>query len=156
MVYIKYNYKGGVIKMGKRPKMAKVPRLPESTCEEFARILEGTILVSTNDLCQVARTRDLTVTIMGRLTMSPMVINAFFSFESVDAEGETLNLGVTPLLPEEVNPFISALRKCGITVAALQSPWLFAQPQLMYINFQSIDEPLEFARKVARAFDAIE
>jgi hypothetical protein len=43
--------------MGKHPRMAKVPRLPESTCEEFAEILEGTILVSTNDLCQVSRTR---------------------------------------------------------------------------------------------------
>jgi hypothetical protein len=142
--------------MGKHPNVEKFSKLPESTCEEFAEILEGTILVSTNDLCQVSRTRDLTVTIMGRLTMSPMVIHAFFSFESADAEGETLNLGVTALLQEEVNPFISVLRKCGITVAALQSPWLFAQPRLMYINFQSIDEPLDFARKVAKAFDAIE
>jgi hypothetical protein len=50
-------YIGGIIKMGKHPRMAKVPRLPESTCEEFAEILEGTILVSTNDLCQVSRTR---------------------------------------------------------------------------------------------------
>lgn len=125
-------------------------------CEEFAEILEGTILTSTGNLCVVSRTRNLAVTIMGRPTISPLVINALFSFESPDAAGETLNLGETVILPEELNPFISVLRKCGITVTAFHNHWLFEQPRLMYIHFQSIDEPLDFARKVAKAFDAIE
>jgi hypothetical protein len=60
-------------------------------------------------------------------------------------------LGETVILPEEVNEFMTILRRNRIIVTALHNHWLFEEPRLMYIHFESVDEPLEFARKVAEA-----
>lgn len=134
----------------------KKPCPPASTCQRFAKILGGEILTSTPNLCVVSRMRHIPATILGRPTTSPLVLNALFSFESRDAAGQTLNLGETVILQEEINRFISVLRKCDILVTALHNHWLFEQPRLMYIHFESIDEPLDFARKVAKAFEILE
>jgi len=83
-------------------------------------------------------------------------IAPLFSFEDMDCEGRTLNLGETVILQEEINPFITALREQGIIVTALHNHWLFEKPRLFYIHFESIDKPLAFARKVARAFEVFE
>ncbi|WP_133628850.1 DUF1259 domain-containing protein [Fonticella tunisiensis] len=125
-------------------------------CNRFARILEGRVLESRDGLCVVARRRNLSVEIAGRPTQSPLVLDALFSFESMDTLGRTLNLGETVILQEEINRFIRALQRQGILVTALHNHWLFETPRLMYIHFFSIDEPLSFARKVARAFRLLE
>lgn len=125
-------------------------------CESFADILQGTILASDNNLCVVMRMRDINATIAGRTTVSPLSLAAMFSFESADQQGNTLNLGETVILPDEINPFISALRAQGIEVTALHNHWLFDHPRLMYIHFLSIENPLRFAEKVARAFKVLE
>ncbi|EDU37409.1 hypothetical protein CLOSPO_03578 [Clostridium sporogenes ATCC 15579] len=78
-----------------------------------------------------------------------------FSFESPDNQGRTLNLGETVILQEEINRFISILRENGILVTALHNHWLFDEPRLMYIHFESIDRPLNFARKVAEALKVL-
>ncbi|KNF08930.1 hypothetical protein CLPU_5c02370 [Gottschalkia purinilytica] len=127
-----------------------------SLCRKFARILESEILESTDGLCVVTRMRNIKVTIAGRPTRSPLVLNALFSFESMDCKGKTLNLGETVILQEEINPFISELREQGIKVTALHNHWLFDKPRLFYIHFFSIDDPLTFAKKVARAFEILE
>ncbi|WP_226375461.1 DUF1259 domain-containing protein [Effusibacillus dendaii] len=36
-------------------------------------------------------------------------------------------------------------------VTAFHDHWLFDSPRLMFIHFESIDRPLSFARKAARA-----
>lgn len=123
-------------------------------CERFAAILESVILPA--PVCTVTRTRNISVTILGRPTISPLVINALFSFESPDAQGNTLNLGETVILQEEINPFILILRLLGIQVTALHNHWLFEDPRLFYIHFLSIENPLVFARKVAFAFRILE
>ncbi|MBU5674927.1 DUF1259 domain-containing protein [Alkaliphilus sp. MSJ-5] len=125
-------------------------------CQQFADILESQILVSQGDLCAVTRARNLRPEIAGRPTRSPLVINALFSFESPDAQGNTLNLGETVILQEEINPFISALRALGIEVTALHNHWLFDEPRLFYIHFLSIEDPIIFAIKVAIAFRLLE
>lgn len=56
---------------------------------------------------------------------------------------------------EEINPFISILRSHGIGITSLHNHWLFDCPRLMYIYFESIDFPLEFARKVADALKVL-
>jgi hypothetical protein len=112
------------------------------SCEEFARILGATILESQDGLCAVTRTRNLNIEIAGRPTKSPLVLAALFSFEDMDARGRTLNLGETVILPEEINPFISALRQQGIEVTALHNHWLFDKPRTMYIHFFSIEPRL--------------
>ncbi|HYF82623.1 MAG TPA: DUF1259 domain-containing protein [Clostridia bacterium] len=125
-------------------------------CQEFADILESTILESTEELCAVTRVRNIDVEIADRETHSPLVLNALFSFEDMDREGNTLNLGETVILQNEINPFITALRERDIFVTALHNHWLFDRPRLFYIHFLSVEEPLVFAEKVAEAFQLLE
>jgi len=125
-------------------------------CELFANILNSSVLISQEDLCVATRTRDIAVTIKGRVSRSPLVLPAFFSFESMDAEGNTLNLGETVILEDEINPFMSALRALGIEVTALHNHWLFEEPRLFYMHFLSVEDPIIFASKVAVAFQLLD
>ena len=120
-------------------------------CNEFARILGAEILSTAEGACTVTFMRNINAEILGRRTRSPLALSALFSFESPDNQGRTLNLGETVILQDEINDFISILRKKGILVTALHNHWLFEDPRLMYIHFESIDQPLDFARKVAEA-----
>ena len=124
-------------------------------CNDFARILGAEILTSTNDLCVVTFLRNIPAEILRRETNSPLALAALFSFESADREGRTLNLGETVILQEEINPFITILREHDILVTALHNHWLFDQPRLMFIHFESVDKPLAFARKVADALEVL-
>ena len=76
-----------------------------------------------------------------------MFIPQAFSFENMDREGKALCLGETVILQEEINPFMSILRKHGIIVTALHNHWLFDKPRLMYMHFESIDEPNRICQK---------
>jgi len=125
------------------------------TCAEFADILGAEILSTADNVCTVTFMRDIDAEILGRPTHSPLALAALFSFESPDNQGRTLNLGETVILQEEINRFISILRENGILVTALHNHWLFDEPRLMYIHFESIDRPLNFARKVAEALKVL-
>jgi len=125
---------------------------PSPLCRQFAQILGGTAEV-VNGVCTVTRIRNnLRPLIKGKRTRSILAIAAFFSFEDLDRHGNALNLGETVILQEEINPFISALRAQGIKVTALHNHWLFDDPRLMFIHFESVEPPLSFAMKSANAF----
>ncbi|MCI1695591.1 DUF1259 domain-containing protein [Aneurinibacillus aneurinilyticus] len=127
---------------------------PGPLCRRFARILGGTAEI-VNGVCTVTRIRKINVTIQGRRSRSPLTLAALFSFESRDSRGRALNLGETVILQREINPFITELRKRGIEVTALHNHWLFDDPRIMYIHFQSIENSIVFARKVAEAFKVL-
>lgn len=91
----------------------------------------------------VIRTRNLRVNILGRPSRSGLTLAAMFSYESQDAQGRTLNLGETVILSEEIPKFMSILRQHGIIVTALHNHWLYEQPRLMYIHFESVGLPLD-------------
>lgn len=115
-----------------------------SSCERLARIIGGTAQVS-NGVCVVSRLRNINASILNRRTRSPLALPFALSFEN-QQNGRTLNLGETVILQKEINPFISALRERGIIVTALHNHWLFDEPRLMYIHWEKIDNPFEFAR----------
>ncbi|MEE6450512.1 DUF1259 domain-containing protein [Gottfriedia acidiceleris] len=121
-------------------------------CNEFAEILGGQGMVTPEGVCLVQKFRNIRFSILGRRTHSPLVNPQFFSFEDVDSKGNALNLGETVLLQEEVNPLLTELRKRNIIVTAVHNHWLFEEPRAMYMHFESIEPPLEFARKVKEAF----
>lgn len=121
-------------------------------CNEFARILGGSGMVTPEGVCLVQKFRNINFTILGRPTRSPLVNPQFFTFEDVDSRGNALNLGETVLLQEEVNPLLTELRKRNIIVTAVHNHWLFEEPRAMYMHFESIEPPLEFAKKVREAF----
>ncbi|MFB9761431.1 DUF1259 domain-containing protein [Ectobacillus funiculus] len=121
-------------------------------CDEFARILDGSGMVTPQGVCLVQKFRNINFTILGRRTESPLVNPQFFSFEGLDNRGNALNLGETVLLQEEVNPLLTELRKKNIIVTALHNHWLFEEPRAMYMHFESVEPPLVFAKKVREAF----
>lgn len=128
---------------------------PSELCEKFARILDSTPAVI-NGVCTATRSRtNIRPTVLGRPAESFMFVPQAYSFENMDRKGRALCLGETVLLEEEVNPFMTRLREFGIKVTALHNHWMFEQPRLMYMHFQSIDQPLEFARKVRKANEVL-
>ena len=124
-------------------------------CREFSRILEGDGSLDENGVCLVQRFRNIDFKILGRRTNSPLVNPQFFSFENIDREGNSLNLGETVLLQEEINPLLTELRKRDIIVTAIHNHWLFDEPRAMYMHFESVEPPLQFARKVREAFKVL-
>ncbi len=125
-------------------------------CEEFAGILGADSQQIVNGVCVATRIRnELKAFILDRSTNSPLAIAALFSFEDLDNKGEALNLGETVILQEETQDFISKLRQQGLIVTALHNHWLFEDPRLMYIHWESVEAPLEFAKKTAKAFNVL-
>lgn len=121
-------------------------------CNQFSAILGGTEHeITEGPVCFVSRTRKINASILGRRTNSPLVNYQLFSFESLDPSGRALCLGETALFQHQVNRLLSNLRKNGIKVTAVHNHWLFDKPRLMYIHWESVDNPLAFARKVKRS-----
>lgn len=127
-------------------KMKVSPKF-QRLCNQFAKILGGEHEIDEGPVCFVSRSRKLNAKILGRRTLSPLVRYQLFSFESLDKSGRALCLGETALFQNQANRLIRNLQKRGIKVTALHNHWLFEHPRLMYIHWESIDNPIAFARK---------
>lgn len=114
-----------------------------SSCQRLADIIGGEVITS-YPVCVVQRLRNINATIFGRRTRSPLSLPFALSFEN-NKGGRTLNLGETVILQNEINPFLSALRRRRITVTAVHNHWLFDKPRLMYMHWENIGDPFEFA-----------
>jgi hypothetical protein len=115
-----------------------------SSCQQLANIIGGTVITS-SPVCVVQRLRDINATILGRKTRSPLALPFALSFEN-NINGKTLNLGETVILQSEINRFLTALRKRGITVTAIHNHWLFDNPRLMYMHWEKVGNPKKFAQ----------
>ncbi|WP_144562784.1 DUF1259 domain-containing protein [Neobacillus bataviensis] len=120
-------------------------RMNTSTCQQLADIIGGEVITSA-PVCVVQRLRNINATILGRRTQSPLALPFALSFEN-NIGGRTLNLGETVILQREINPFLTALRRRGITVTAVHNHWLFENPRLMYMHWENVGDPFTFARK---------
>ncbi|WP_027086950.1 DUF1259 domain-containing protein [Cohnella panacarvi] len=121
-------------------------------CDQFNTILGGTEHeITKGPVCFVTRNRIINASILGRRTRSPLVRYQLFSFESLDRSGRALCLGETALFQNQVNTLLTNLRNNGVKVTAVHNHWLNENPRLMYIHWESIDKPLDFARKVKRS-----
>jgi hypothetical protein len=128
---------------------------PSRLCMDFADTLGATPSI-VNGVCTATKFRtNIHPVVLGRRAEAFPFIPQAFSFENVDREGKALCLGETVILQDEINPFISRLRENGIIVTALHNHWLFDEPRLMFIHFESIDRPLSFAAKVREALDVL-
>lgn len=75
------------------------------------------------------------------------------NFQDLDSQGNELNFVETAVLQEEVPAYIYAAMQQGIIVSAVHNHWLFTDPpQIMYVHFQSVEPPLQFAQKMAYSF----
>jgi hypothetical protein len=129
--------------------MAQVKVSPQfrRLCDQFSRILGGEHEIEPGPVCFVSRSRRLNATILGRRTQSPLVRYQLFSFESLDRSGRALCLGETAVFQNQANRLIRNLQRNGIKVTALHNHWLNERPRIMYIHWESIDNPIAFARK---------
>ncbi|WP_396631743.1 DUF1259 domain-containing protein [Lysinibacillus sp.] len=109
----------------------------------------GGVVITATPVCVVQRLRDIKATILGRTTRSPLALPFALSFEGIGAN--TLNLGESVVLQEEINPFLTELRKRGLTVTAVHNHWLFDNPRLMYMHWENVGNPTQFAKN---SFDA--
>lgn len=120
-------------------------RSSRSACEILAEIVGGEIM-QTSPACVVMRVReDLRPTILGRRTGSALVLPFGISVEN-NQNGRTLNLGESVVTQREANRLIRALQRRGLIVTALHNHWLFEEPRLMYIHWENIGNPFDFAR----------
>ncbi|EJQ27143.1 DUF1259 domain-containing protein [Bacillus cereus] len=118
-------------------------------CEQFAKILNGKSNIN-QGVCSVSLRRNIKVLVQGRPSTS--VIPVGISFESLDQNGNALNLGEIAILQEEIPLFMQSIVQQGIIVSALHNHWLYMKPLIMYIHIQSIEPPLSFAKKLANSF----
>ena len=117
-------------------------------CNKFNRILGG-MHTFENGVCMVMRSRNnIKPIVLGRRGRSFLLVPQMFNFESLSSDGRALCSGETVILQEELNPFISRLREHNIIVTAFHNHWLFEKPRLMFIHFEKIDRPLQFAKDV--------
>ncbi len=123
-----------------------------SLCEQFSRIIGGQPGFAGRKCVSTINRDQIRATILGKR----FSVTSSFSFESLNNRtGRALCLGRGAFLQKEVNTFISAIRNQGIKVSSIRNEWLFEQPRLIYINIESVDKPLVFARKVRRALEVI-
>ena len=118
-------------------------------CDQFAYYLGGRGKEK-NGVCSVSFHRDINLTIEGKKSTNVLVIDV--SYESLDNQGQALNLLEIAILQKEIPNFVFAAVQQGIIVSAIHNHWLFTSPVIMYVHLQSIEPPLQFARKIAYAF----
>ncbi|WP_018756298.1 DUF1259 domain-containing protein [Paenibacillus terrigena] len=121
-------------------------------CEQFSKIIGGQPGFAGGKCVSTINRNNIKATILGKRFR----VTSSFSFESLNKRtGRALCLGRAAFLEKEVNKFIAAIRNQGIKVTSVHNEWLFERPRLIYINIETVDRPLVFARKVKRALDAI-
>lgn len=125
-----------------------------SICKEFARILGGEGKIN-DDSCSVSLHRTFQVKMLGKNASSSLDVSV--KFQDLDDQGYAINFAEIATIQEEVPNFVYALISQGITVSAIHNHWLFTDPpQIMYVHCQSIEHPIQFAKKMANAFSALE
>lgn len=126
--------------------------LSNRRCAELAQIVGGTPTFM-DGVCLIQLLRsDLSPTILGARTRSPLVLPVFFSVEGDGSRA--LNLGEAVLMQAEVNTVMKVLRENGIIVTALHNHWLFEEPRLMYMHWEARMDPERFLRASLAALRA--
>ncbi|MFS0787673.1 DUF1259 domain-containing protein [Shouchella sp. 1P09AA] len=124
----------------------------QELCDQCSTVLHGQSSVH-NGVCSITIPRHISATIQGRWTKR--AIHAGVTFESFDEQGFALNLGEFVILEEELYSFTHALLQQGIAISAIHNHWIFTNPTLLYVHFQSIDLPIQFAQKTANAMQTL-
>ena len=118
----------------------------------FANILNGQCQIN-EGVCSVTLHRNFTVLVQGRKSRS--VVPVGITFESLDQNGVALNLAEITLLQEEIPAFIHSVIKQGMIVSALHNHWIFTEPAILYLHIQSVEPPIDFARKITHSFSVL-
>lgn len=124
----------------------------EALCRQFAKIIDGQPGFAGGKCVATISQDQIRATILGKRFR----VTSSFSFESRNRRsGKALCLGRIALLQKGVDRFISVLRRQGIKVSSIHNECLFDNPRLIYVNIESVEKPLIFARKVRKALKVI-
>jgi hypothetical protein len=123
----------------------------EEMCQEFARIIGGEAGFAGGKCVATINRDEIKATILGKRYR----VTASFSYESLDKCGDALCLGRIALLQSEVTRFIEAILCQKIMVSSIHNEWLCDDPSLIFVNIQTVEEPLVFARKVRKALKTL-
>ncbi|MFC6229825.1 DUF1259 domain-containing protein [Paenibacillus allorhizosphaerae] len=52
-------------------------------------------------------------------------------------------------MQREVQSFVRSAQRQGFKVTAVHNHWLFDKPRLMYVHIESVENSINFARKLA-------
>lgn len=121
-------------------------------CQQFGHILHGESKTE-NGACSVSLHRNFHITVQGRPSTNLDGVGVWF--ESLSHDGTALNFGEVAVVQGEIPGFTSLLIQQGIIIGAIHNHWIFTEPEILYVHFQTIEPPLNFAKKVAHAFTAL-
>ncbi|MFJ7734602.1 DUF1259 domain-containing protein [Lysinibacillus sp. NPDC097231] len=121
-------------------------------CKNVAMIANGKASIK-NGICSVELDRHFHVMIQDRPSRS--ALPAGITFESLDIHGNALNLGEVAVLQDELQSFVKVLVENNLIVSAIHNHWIFMNPNILYVHFQSVESPLSFAQKFAQAFSVL-
>ncbi|KAA6451189.1 DUF1259 domain-containing protein [Bacillus swezeyi] len=124
----------------------------QTICRQFGQILNGEPRIE-NGVCSVSIKRHLNVRIQGRPSRGVGMEEVMF--EALDQNGIALNMAEIAILQEEIPLFTKRLVDQGLIISALHNHWIFTEPNLLYIHFQSVESPLTFAKKTAAALSVL-
>ena len=97
---------------------------------------------------------DLKITIQGVATPTPFGFGGWVAFTKT-IEGSDVMMGDLVLLPEEVNPVMSAILDSGIEVTALHNHFFWDDPRVFFMHVHAMGKASDLARRVKPAFDLI-
>ena len=132
--------------MSKTPN-AGSPAAPNTMCDSLANTLKGKSSME-NGVCHVMIDRKDIQAAIGSIPFHSL--SYMFDFEPSDANGNALITGGMVLLEDEVPEFVAQISDAGIVIGAIHNHWLFDDPKLMYMNIETIMNPMVFAAAMAR------
>jgi Domain of Unknown Function (DUF1259) len=97
---------------------------------------------------------DLKMTIEGFSTPTPFGFGGWVAMTKGDG-GADVMMGDLVLLPEEVNPVLSALLDNGIDVTALHNHFFWDDPKVFYMHVHGMGKAADLAHRVKPALDLI-
>jgi hypothetical protein len=103
------------------------------------------ISVGRSDIGQVSGPLDVTFT-------PAFEVHGDLYFQPLGHSKALLN-GDLALLPEETNPFIAALLQQGLTFQAFHQHLIEMNPQVWFVHFRGVGDPLALAKAIRAAID---
>jgi hypothetical protein len=129
------------------------PPALDTAAIESATGLKGTFDKAEN-VFKVSKPRDDIKVSVDRWTMSPfMGLTSYAAF--TPAGGQTMMMGDTVLVEDEVNPAISAALDAGLQVTALHNHFFFDQPRLFFMHIGGMGDAGKLASGVKSIYDRV-
>ena len=97
---------------------------------------------------------DIHVTVDNLAVPTPFGFGGWFAMTKGDG-GDDVMMGDLVLLPEEVNPVMSALLENGLDVTALHNHFFFESPRMFYMHVHGHGKAADLAKMAKPALDLI-